>query len=98
MDRAPSVHRSRNSKCIIVAHREDLADMNPTRAYYRIMLGAKSAFAEQCIEEGWFGGGWGITQDLTNELPENWREPPRDCRRPIGLSYAAIGTSSSLAQ
>jgi hypothetical protein len=24
-------------------------------------------------------------------------EPPRDCRRPFGLSYAAIGTSSSVA-
>ena len=25
------------------------------------------------------------------------REPPRDCRRPIGISYAATGTSSSMA-
>ena len=25
----------------------------------------------------------------------NWNEPPRDCRRPLGLSYAAMGTSSS---
>ena len=24
-------------------------------------------------------------------------EPPRDCRRPFGLSYAAMGTSSSVA-
>ena len=24
-------------------------------------------------------------------------EPPRDCRRPFGLSYAAMGTSSSMA-
>ena len=24
-------------------------------------------------------------------------EPPRDCRRPLGLSYAAMGTSSSVA-
>ena len=24
-------------------------------------------------------------------------EPPRDCRRPFGLSYAAMETSSSMA-
>jgi len=24
-------------------------------------------------------------------------EPPRDCRRPFGLSYAAMGASSSMA-
>lgn len=24
-------------------------------------------------------------------------EPPRDCRRPFGLSYAAMGVSSSMA-
>ena len=41
--------------------------------YYRIMLGAKSAFAQKCHDEGWFGGGWGITQDLTKELTEDWR-------------------------
>ena len=43
-------------------------------SYYRIMLGRQSSFAEQCIEENWFGGGWNITQDLTNELPDNWRD------------------------
>ena len=48
--------------------------MNPDRSYYRIMLGSKSRFAQQCHEECWFGGGWGITQDLTNELPDNWRD------------------------
>lgn len=42
--------------------------------YYRIMLGAKSVFAKQCHDEGWFGGGWGITQDLSNELTEDWRD------------------------
>ena len=26
-----------------------------------------------------------------------WVEPLRDCRRPFGLSYAAMGTSSSMA-
>ena len=48
--------------------------MSVTRSYYRIMLGAKSMYAEQCHAERWFGGGWGIAQDLTNELTENWRD------------------------
>ncbi|MDZ7627202.1 MAG: endonuclease NucS [Parvularculaceae bacterium] len=48
--------------------------MSTTRAFFRIMLGARSAYAEQCYAEKWFGGGWGITQDLTNDLFENWRE------------------------
>ncbi|MBY0382306.1 MAG: endonuclease NucS [Xanthobacteraceae bacterium] len=42
--------------------------------YFRIMLGAKSVYAHQCHEEKWFGGGWGITQNLTGELTEDWRE------------------------
>lgn len=48
--------------------------MSLDRCYYRIMLGAKSAFAEQCHEERWFGGDWDIAQDLTNALPDNWRD------------------------
>jgi restriction system protein len=48
--------------------------MTTKRSYYRIMLGSKSVYAKQCHEESWFGGGWGIAQDLTNELPENWRD------------------------
>jgi len=48
--------------------------MNASPGYYRIMLGAKSAFAQQCHAECWFGGGWGIKQDLTNELSEDWRD------------------------
>lgn len=44
------------------------------RAYYRIMLGAKSAYATECHDGAWFGGGWGIKEDLTGQLPENWRD------------------------
>lgn len=43
-------------------------------SYYRIMLGAKSAYAKQCHEEKWFGGGWRITQSLEGERTDNWRE------------------------
>lgn len=48
--------------------------MNRTSAFYRIMLGAKSVYAEQCYAEKWFGGDWGIAQDLSREFTENWRE------------------------
>jgi restriction system protein len=49
--------------------------MNGGRAYYRIMLGARSALADQCYAEKVIGaGGWGITQDLTGQFPENWRD------------------------
>lgn len=48
--------------------------MSVGRSYYRIMLGAKSVFAQECYEGKWFGGDWGIAPDLTNELTENWRD------------------------
>lgn len=51
-----------------------LAEMNGNRAYYRIMLGSKSSFAQQCYNEALFGGDWGIAQDLTNEFTDNWRD------------------------
>lgn len=35
---------------------------------------------------------------LSRTKAEQWtREPPRDCRRSFGLSYAAMGVSSSMA-
>lgn len=42
--------------------------------YFRIMPGAKSIYATTCYEEGFIGGDWGISQDLSNQLPENWRD------------------------
>jgi len=48
--------------------------MSAGRSYYRIMLGPRSAFAQQCHEERRFGGGWDIAPDLTNELTDDWRE------------------------
>ena len=48
--------------------------MNVGKSYYRIMLGRKSSYADECHTEGWFGGDWDITQDLSKELPEGWRD------------------------
>lgn len=45
-----------------------------TRSYYRIMLGARHAYAKQCHDERWFGGGWGITQSLAGERTDDWRD------------------------
>ncbi len=42
--------------------------------YYRVMLGKKSIYAETCFKERFIGTDFEINQDLTNELPENWRD------------------------
>lgn len=42
--------------------------------YYRVMLGQKSIHAEECFAGNFIGTDFGITQDLTNKLPEQWRE------------------------
>jgi len=43
-------------------------------SYYRILPGIKNRFAEQCIKEGWLGGDWDIKQDLSRDLPQEWRQ------------------------
>jgi restriction system protein len=44
------------------------------KKYYRVMLGQKSAFAEQCFAGNFIGVDFGIEGDLSNKLPEEWRE------------------------
>lgn len=44
-----------------------------SRSYYRIMLGKKSMYAKECYDGAWFGGGWGINEDLSGKLPDEWR-------------------------
>ncbi|MCA9201100.1 MAG: DUF91 domain-containing protein [Planctomycetales bacterium] len=41
---------------------------------YRVMLGRKSMHAADCFEGNYVGTDFGIHQDLTNELPDEWRE------------------------
>lgn len=41
--------------------------------YYRVMLGKKSIYAEECFAGNFIGVNFGITQDLTHKLPEEWR-------------------------
>lgn len=44
------------------------------RNYYRVMLGSKSVHAEECFAGNFIGTDFGIHQDLTKKLPEEWRE------------------------
>ena len=52
----------------------DEADLMDTKKYFRLMLGAKSVHAAECLTANFVGVDFGIEQDLTNELPDNWRD------------------------
>lgn len=41
--------------------------------YYRIMLGRQSVHAEEAFAGGYIGADFGIKEDLTNKLPDEWR-------------------------
>jgi restriction system protein len=41
--------------------------------YYRVMFGQKSVYAEECFAGNFIGTDFGINQDLTHKLPEQWR-------------------------
>ena len=43
------------------------------KSYYRIMLGQKSMYAEECFTGNFIGTDFGIKEDLTHKLPEQWR-------------------------
>jgi restriction system protein len=47
--------------------------MKSAKSYYRVMLGQKSAYAAECFAGNFIGTDFGIDQDLTNKLPEEWR-------------------------
>lgn len=44
------------------------------KAYNRVMAGQGSKYSKQCFDEGFIGIAYGIEEDLTNRLPDNWRE------------------------
>lgn len=47
--------------------------MKTTRNYYRIYAGQKSVYAQLCREQGFIGADWGIHQELTSHLPDEWK-------------------------
>ena len=44
------------------------------KQYIRVMLGKKSVYAKECFEGNFIGADFDIHEDLTNQLPENWRD------------------------
>lgn len=44
------------------------------KSYYRLMLGQKSIFADQCFKGNFIGVNFGIAENLTSSLPDEWRE------------------------
>ena len=43
------------------------------KSYYRLMLGSGSKHAEECQTGGFVGVDFGLHQDLTGQLPDEWR-------------------------
>lgn len=80
------------------------------KSYYRVMLGGKSVHAEECFAGNFIGTDFGITQDLTNKLPEEWRAfnkefipvflaaHPDKTKIGAGLACAALWTVSKQIQ
>lgn len=48
--------------------------MTQPKSFYRIMLGRRSVHADECYQGNFIGADFGIDTDLSNQLPENWRE------------------------
>lgn len=48
--------------------------MNPTKSYYRVMLGKGSIHAEECHQGGYIGTDFMPEIDLTHKLPKDWRQ------------------------
>jgi len=46
----------------------------PARNYYRVMLGRQSVHAAECFAGGFIGADYQIHQDLTGQLPDEWRQ------------------------
>lgn len=43
------------------------------RNFYRLMLGEKSVHAKECFAGGFVGVDFGLHQDLTDQVPSEWR-------------------------
>ena len=74
--------------------------------YYRVMLGSKSKYAEECKAGSFIGADFTIDFDLADSLPEDWREfnkrlipiwldkHPDNSKIAAGLSCGALWTVS----
>jgi restriction system protein len=80
--------------------------MTSGKSYYRVMLGQKSVYAAECFAGNFIGTDFGIDQDLTNKLPEEWRvfnqefipiylaKHPDKTKIGAGLACGGLGTVS----
>jgi restriction system protein len=48
--------------------------MDIMKSYHRVILGANSVYAKECFDGEFIGAHYDIHQDLSLELPENWRD------------------------
>jgi restriction system protein len=76
------------------------------RNFYRVTLGQGNSLAQECFTENYIGVGFGINQDLTRKLPEEWRDfnkefapkylklHPEKSRIAAGLACGALWTVS----
>lgn len=72
--------------------------------YIRVMLGAKSAHIDECLNGNFIGADFDINQDLSTNLPDNWRDfnkkfipiwlenHPNKSKVAAGLSCGALWT------
>lgn len=44
------------------------------KSYYRVMLGRQSVHAAECFAGGFIGADYEINQDLSGQLPDEWRQ------------------------
>lgn len=47
---------------------------NANTNYYRVMAGPKSIYANEFLNGGFIAANWDINQDLTQHLPDDWRQ------------------------
>ena len=48
------------------------------KQYYRIMLGRGGQYADECLRDGYIGADFDIPMDLSDHLPDDWREFNRE--------------------
>ncbi|MDD3265909.1 MAG: endonuclease NucS [Burkholderiales bacterium] len=44
------------------------------KEYYRIVLGQKNSYAKECFDDNFIGADYGILQDLSADLSDDWKE------------------------
>ena len=64
------------------------------KRYYRLILGRGSEFAQECFDHNFIGADFDIDQDLTRQLPDEWRDFNRKF---IPVFLAAVPNKTKIA-